>query len=385
MPPLWPRFLDRLPFVADLAAVPSEWHGHLGADCFRSLPGCVFHNTHEAAGTVPCKQPTRSCRRHHRIEEADDGRLVACPQRGADCRPFTIMPEERLVWRLDLPGFMAELAAALTLEGPAESLTPTLWRIGTATKLHVPVLFSLARSASDHVQNVNFVAVRRLERPVFFVPTANSALQPVADALKTCSGRLGVIGDFIAPDPKGGFSATLELSECWSDLAREPVRAAAKLPLPTGATWEQFVVTLLANSKINISHTSGDPQRTYTRAELKFETQAGGDTEDWTMLEVIADHGCIPIRPQSAGKRDDDAYNRVKGITAKLQRVLPLTGQAFKKSDTPLHGSRSRARLTGYWPLLKIRREADRKKFNSGNYPTDPDDLVGDDPRERDR
>ncbi|HSI15932.1 MAG TPA: hypothetical protein VK961_28040, partial [Chthoniobacter sp.] len=79
---------------------------------------------------------------------------------------------------------MAELAVALTLEGPSEVLTPTLWRIGTVTKLHVPIFLSFARTVSDHVQNVAFVAARRPERPVFFVPSASSALQPVDDALK---------------------------------------------------------------------------------------------------------------------------------------------------------------------------------------------------------
>lgn len=384
MPPLWPRFLEHLPSVADLVAVPSEWRGHLGADCFRALPACVFRNTHEAAGTVPCRHTVRSCRRHHRIEEEEDGRLVACPPRGADCRPFAITPEERLVWRLDLPGFMTELAAAFTLEGTPESLTPTLWRIGTATKLHVPIFFSFARTVPEHVQNVAFVAARRPERPVFFVPTSGSAFQPVDDALKACGGRLGVLGDFIAPDPKGGLQAILELSERWRDLEREPERAVGKLPIPSGAGWTQFIVTLMNNGRINVSHTSGNPQRTYTRAELKFETQAGADTEDLTMLEVIADHGCIPIRPQQAGKRDEDAYNRVKGITAKLQRVLPVSGMAFKKSDTPLHGSRLRSRITGYWPLLKIRREGDRMKLDLGNYPNDPDSLADDDQRDRD-
>jgi hypothetical protein len=382
--PLLPKLFNRLPDLADLHAVPAEWHSHLGTDCFVGLPRAYFLNTREPAGSVPCKNESRSCRRHHRVEEVNE-HLVAYCQRGQHCPPFKITTDERLAWRLDLPALFADIASTLTLNGPAECIAPACWRIGTATKRHVPIFFSFALTVPRHVQNVAFVAAQKHERPVFFVPTADAALQPVAESLRACGGRLGVLADFLELDRKGRLTATLELSERWPDLDREPERSTEKLPLSAGATWAQLVVTLLDNGKINISHTSGDPQRTYTRAELKFETQAGTATEDWTMLEVIADHGCIPIRPQSAGKRDDDAYNRVKGITAKLKRVLPLEGQAFKKSDTPLQGNRTRSQITGYWPFLKIRREADRKMFNLGNYPTDPDDLVGDDPRERDR
>lgn len=377
MPPLWPRFLDRLPFVADLAAVPSEWHGHLGADCFRLLPGCVFHNTHEAAGTVPCKQPTRSCRRHHRIEEEDDGRLVACPQRGADCRPFTITPEERLVWRIDLPGLMAELAAALTLEGPAESLTPTLWRIGTATKFKVPIFISFAPKVSDHVQNVAFVAARRPERPVFFVPCASSALQPVDDALKACGGRLGVLADFAAPDPKGGFSATLELSENWSDLEREPDRAIRKLRLPEGADWKHLVVTLLDNDHIAISRHTGSPKAEFTPRELGFQSQHGRESKDWRTFQTAAHVGCIH-EPATGAERDEDTRSRVKSITKKLAAVTGIEGTAFALHDGPTHGSRRRNAGRGYWPLFKFRTQSDRVRRGAarlGNSPGDPDDF----------
>jgi hypothetical protein len=382
MPPLWPKFLERLPLVADLAAVPSEWHGHLGAECFRGLPACVFHNTREAAGTVPCKQPTRSCRRHHRIEEEDDGRLVACPPRGSVCKPFDITPEDRLVWRIDLPGLMAELAAALTLEGPPESLTPSLWRIGTVTKLHVPIFLSFARTVSEHVQNVAFVAARRLERPVLFVPTANSALQPVADSLKACGGRLGVLGDFIAPDPKGGLIATLELSERWSDLEREPGRALRKLRLPEGTDWKHLVVTLLDNDHIAISHHTGSPKAEFTPRELGFESQHGKPSKDWRTFQAAARIGYIP-EPASGTERDEDTRSRVKSITKKLAAVTGIEGTAFALRDSPEDGPRRRNAGRGYWPLFKFRTQSDRVRRGAarlGNSPSDPDDF----PDERD-
>jgi len=272
---------------------------------------------------------------------------------------------------------MAELAAALTLEGPAESLTPTLWRIGTATKFKVPILFSLARSASDHVQNVNFVAVRRLARPVFFVPTASSALQPVDDALKACSGRLGVIGDFIAPDPKGGFSATLELSENWSDLEREPDRAIRKLRLPEGADWKHLVVTLLDNDHIAISRHTGSPKAEFTPRELGFESQHGRESKDWRTFQAAARIGYIP-EPTTGTERDEDTRSRGKSITKKLAAVTGIEGTAFALRDGPAHGSRRRNAGRGYWPLFKFRTQSDRVRRGAarlGNSPGDPDDF----------
>lgn len=382
MPPLWPRFLDRLPFVADLAAVPSEWHGHLGADCFRALPACVFQNTYEAAGNVPCRHTVRSCRRHHRIEEEDDGRLVACPPRGADCRPFGITPEERLVWRLDLTGFMAELAAAFTLDGTPECLTPTLWRIGTATKFHVPIFFSFARTVPEHVQNVTFVAARRPEQPVFFVPTSDSAFQPVDDALKACGGRLGVLGDFIAPDPKGGLRAILELSERWSDLEREPDRAVRKLRLPDGTDWKHLVVTLLDSGNVAISYHTGSPKEEFTPRELGFVSRHGKESLDWPAFQLAAHTGFIPERAVGAD-RDEDIRSRVKGITKKLATATGIEGTAFALGDGPAHGPRPRRAGRGYWPLFKLRPESDRVRRGAarlGNSPSDPDDF----PDERD-
>ncbi|MEZ0216322.1 MAG: hypothetical protein ACAH89_04265 [Rariglobus sp.] len=368
--------------MADLAAVPSEWHGHLGADCFRALPSFTFLNTREAAGTVPCRHRTRSCRRHHRIEEEDDGRLVARPPRDSGCRPFAITPEERLVWRIDLPGLMAELAVALTLEGPSEVLTPTLWRIGTVTKLHVPIFLSFARTVSDHVQNVAFVAARRPERPVFFVPSASSALQPVDDALKACGGRLGVLGDFVAPDPKGGLTAILELSERWSDLEREPERATRKLRLPEGADWKHLVVTLLDNGNISISHREGSPNATYTRRELGFESQHGRESKDWLTFQAAVHVGYIP-EPSVGTDRDEDTRSRVRSITKKLAAVTGIEGTAFALGDGAEHAPRRRNAGRGYWPLFKLRAESDRVRRGAarlGNSPSDPDDF----PDERD-
>jgi hypothetical protein len=108
------RLFERLPLLAGVCAVPSEWHHHLGADCFRSLPTGYLVNTRRTARWVPCRHAQRSCRRLHRIDEDADGRLIAYAQPGEACPHFEITAADRLVWRIDLPAMLADIASTLT-------------------------------------------------------------------------------------------------------------------------------------------------------------------------------------------------------------------------------------------------------------------------------
>ncbi|MCS6245808.1 MAG: hypothetical protein H2172_18420 [Opitutus sp.] len=371
------RLLERLPVLAEVCAVPSEWLHHLGQDCFSSLPTGYLVNTRRAARWVPCRHAQRSCRRLHRIDEAGDGRLFAYAQPGEACPHFEITAADRLVWRIDLPTVLADIASTLTLDGPPEAVAPTCWRLGTATKRRIPVFVSLATSVVGHAQNVAFVAAQKHERPVFFVPTASAALHPVDTALTMSGGRLGVLADFLEMDRKNRLFATLELAERWHDLDREPARVLEKLPLPIGATWAHLVVTLLTNGKINIAHRSGSPERSYTRAELGFENKAGAETEAWQLLDFAAQHGCIPITPK-AGKRDDTARNRMREIAAGFERVLVLPKNGFEKATSPFHETPGCVPVPGYWPLFKLRPQSARFTPPVGNYPVPALDLTAD-------
>ncbi|MCS6245451.1 MAG: hypothetical protein H2172_18625 [Opitutus sp.] len=371
------RLFERLPLLAGVCAVPSEWHHHLGADCFRSLPTGYLVNTRRTARWVPCRHAQRSCRRLHRIDEDADGRLIAYAQPGEACPHFEITAADRLVWRIDLPAMLADIASTLTLDGPPEAVAPTCWRLGTATKRRIPVFVSLATSVVGHAQNVAFVAAQKHERPVFFVPTASAALQPVDTALAMASGRLGVLADFLELDRKNRLAATLELAERWRDLDREPARVLEKLPLPAGATWAHLVVTLLTNGKINIAHRTGSPERSYSRAELGFENKAGAETEAWRALDFAAHHGCIPIT-LTPGKRDDSTRNRMRSIASGLQQVVNLPTAGFEKATSPFHETPGCVPVLGYWPLFKLRPQSARFTPPVGNYPVPVLDLAAD-------
>ena len=371
------RLLERLPVLAEVYAVPAEWLHHLGQDCFSSLPTGYLVNTRRAARWVPCRHAQRSCRRLHRIDESSDGRLIAYAQPGETCPHFEITASDRLVWRIDLHSVLADIASTLTLDGPSEAVAPTCWRLGTATKRRIPVFVSLATSVAGHAQNVAWVAAQKHERPVFFVPTANDALQPVDTALTLAGGRLGVLADFLEIDRKNRLVATLELAERWRDLDREPSRLLEKLPLPTGATWAHLVVTLLTNGKINIAHRTGSPERSYTRAELGFENKAGAETEAWRALDFAAQHGCIPIT-QKEGKRDDSTRNRMRSIASGLQQVVNLPTAGFEKATSPFHETPGCVPVLGYWPLFKLRPQSARFTPPVGNYPAPVLDLPAD-------
>jgi hypothetical protein len=293
------------------------------------------------------------------------------------CSSFPVTPEDLDPLRFDFDRLLGDFAEALTITGRVEHRRPRprLARLGVASHAEWPVFVGLPRRPSESLVLVERVRQEVDGRSVLLFPTPARLDAETRAAAMARDVGLAFLDDLLVFEPRKGWLATRELEEVFpARRARTP--KLRRLQLPPGTSWRQIVVTLLKNGRISVSHALGGHAQSYTRAELGFETQKGGEATAWTALKGAATIGCIPAsRADSSGERDEKARNRSREITTALRRVVGVEGQAFKLSDEAPFGGAKRSRLHGYWPLFKLRHEDDRFERDLGNYPGTAADL----------
>ena len=355
---MWIPLLKKLEQCAKLRTTKAEWRHRLGDDVFGSL-GTLLEITEGKAEALPCAHRP-GCGGTHEVRRLSEGRLVAV---SADderpCTSFDVSRADLAIYRFDLEAYLREIADTLTLETYIDRVGETLVLMGTLSKRRVPVFMSFASTARKHRENLAAVRAHDPEVFVFFLSHPCPELSALERDVKLADGRFSVLSSLLDVNRNGRLVASLDPSDLWPDLARDPARPAGRLVLPDGCEWKHLVVTLLDNGNVSISHHTGSAARTYTPRELKFESQHGKESLDWDALKLAAHAHYIPVREKD-GERDEDARSRAKGITLKLAAVTGIEGTAFTLADSPEHGHHPRGAGRGYWPLFKLRPETER-------------------------
>lgn len=377
---MWIPLLKKLEQCASLRATKAEWQQRLGDDVFGSL-GTLLKITEGEAEALPCAHRP-GCGGFHEVRGLSGGRLLAV---SADaerpCTNFEVRRVELAIYQFDFDAYLREIADTLTVDAHIDQVGATLVSLGSISKRRVPVFMSFASTARKHRENLAAVRANDPDVFIFFLSHPCAELGAVERDVKLAGGRPSVLTSLLEVNRNGRLIASLDPTDLWPDLARDPARPAGRLVLPDGCQWKHIVVTLLDNGKVSISHHTGSPAGTYTPRELKFESQHGKESLDWDAIKLAAHARYIPVSEKD-GERDEDARSRAKGITQKLAAVTGIKGSAFTLADGPEHGPRPRNAGRGHWPLFKLRPETDRVsrgRSRVGNSPADSEDISDDD------
>jgi len=377
---MWRPLLRSLDRWVDLKATRMEWEHCFERGITASFES-YFVSVNGEATAVPCRRKP-SCGGVHEVRELSRGRFVAVPvDPECPCSSFPVTPEDLDPLRFDFDRLLGDFAEALTITGGVEHRRPRprLARLGVASHADWPVFLGLPRKPSESLILVERVRQEVDGRSLLLFPTP---ARLDVDTRATANARnvgLAFLDDLLVFEPRKGWLATRELEEVFpAPRARAP--KLRRLQLPPKTSWRQIVVTLLKNGRISVSLAVGGHAQSYTRAEMGFETQKGGEATAWTALVGAATLGCIPVsRGHASGERDEKARNRSREITAALRRVVDVEGQAFKLSNEAPFAGAKRSRVRGYWPLFKLRHEDDRFERDLGNYPRAAADLAEED------